>query len=242
MDDIKPKKFVSWNLLENKKYEEKNKAINIEDLNRHEFINTFEANLTTQVTDPYIYVDTDALSKSICDEIIQKFEAEPYNQYNGITGGGLNLKTKKTKEINVTRCKGWKKYDEILHKNLSLALTNYSINCIKKCLNREIYHLMQSNGKFNDTGYQIQKYLKNDGHYVWHQDSSIDYKNKKSRVVTYLWYLNDVDEGGETFFYHCKVKPEKGKLIIFPACWNYNHCGNTPTSNDKYIITGWVYA
>ena len=255
MDNTKSKKFVSWNLEENKQCEQKtdlipsnpsnpsnqSKSPDHIDFFTPEFVNTFESNLTTEIKDPYIYVDTDALPKSICDDIIQKFEAEPYNHYDGVTGGGLNINTKKTKEINVTRCKGWKKYDEILHKNLTSALTKYSINCTKKCLNLEIYNFMRTGGKFSDTGYQIQKYFKNDGHYVWHQDALVDHKNKNHRIITYLWYLNDVNEGGETFFYHCKVKPEKGKLILFPACWNYNHCGNTPTSNNKYIITGWVY-
>ena len=61
------------------------------------------------------------------------------------------------------------------------------------------------------------------------------------RIVTFLFYLNDVEEGGETFFYNGKVKPEAGKLILFPATWTYNHKGNMPISNDKYIVTGWFY-
>ena len=51
--------------------------------------------------------------------------------------------------------------------------------------------------------------------------------------------MNDIEEGGETYFYNGKVKPEAGKLILFPATWTYNHKGNMPKSDDKYIITGW---
>jgi hypothetical protein len=86
----------------------------------------------------------------------------------------------------------------------------------------------------------VQRYIKNYGKYVYHQD----YENQvdKHRVITYLWYLNTIEEGGETEFYgNYKIKPEQGKLIFFPAFWCYPHCGNIPLSDNKYIITGWMY-
>jgi hypothetical protein len=83
----------------------------------------------------------------------------------------------------------------------------------------------------------------NEGRYVYHHDFSIDLKNKKNRVITYLWYLNDVDLGGETDFLNGEIKvvPECGKLILFPASWTYPHKGCIPKSSNKYIITGWIY-
>jgi hypothetical protein len=53
--------------------------------------------------------------------------------------------------------------------------------------------------------------------------------------------LNDVNEGGETYFIDGKVKPTTGKLLLFPATWTYLHKGDIPRSNSKYIITGWLY-
>jgi hypothetical protein len=85
------------------------------------------------------------------------------------------------------------------------------------------------------------KYDKNEGKFVYHDDFSMVNDMKMHRVLTYLWYLNDVDEGGETEF--CgdfKIKPTEGKLILFPASWCYPHKGIMPLSNDKYIITGWL--
>jgi hypothetical protein len=66
---------------------------------------------------------------------------------------------------------------------------------------------------------------------------------KKNRIITYLWYLNDVEEGGETDFpdINIKVKPETGKLVLFPATWDFPHCGKMPISSNKYIVTGWLY-
>ena len=58
-------------------------------------------------------------------------------------------------------------------------------------------------------------------------------------MITYIWYLNDVDEGGETCFYNHKVKPKKGDYY-FSVRWHYNHKAETPISHDKYAIVGWV--
>jgi hypothetical protein len=65
----------------------------------------------------------------------------------------------------------------------------------------------------------------------------------KSRLLTFIWYLNTVENGGETEFFNgrIKIKPEKGKLLLFPSTWTYNHKGNIPISSDKYIVTGWVW-
>jgi len=61
------------------------------------------------------------------------------------------------------------------------------------------------------------------------------------RIITFIWYLNNVEEGGETLFEDFKIKPMEGSLLFFPATWTYPHSGAMPTSNDKYIITGWIY-
>ena len=57
-----------------------------------------------------------------------------------------------------------------------------------------------------------------------------------------MWYLNTVDEGGETeFFDGGIIKPSKGTLVLFPATWDNVHRGKMPISSDKYICNGWIY-
>jgi hypothetical protein len=65
-------------------------------------------------------------------------------------------------------------------------------------------------------------------------------KNNQIRMLAFIWYLNDVHEGGETEFLKGKVTPKRGSLLIFPCSWTYLHKGNVPVSNNKYIITGWI--
>ena len=194
-------------------------------------LETFEKLLSFDLTDPYYYIDKNALSKVTCKGIIDLFESLP--QHKGVTGGGLNTDVKRTFEVKI-QGDIWKEYDDILCKSLYRAVDDYSIQLINKCNNTTL-----TDKTLTDSGYQIQKYIKYDGFYKWHSDERIN-NEKSSRTITFLWYLNDIDEGGETYFYNGKVKPEAGKLILFPATWTYNHKGNMPKSHDKYIITGWI--
>jgi hypothetical protein len=91
----------------------------------------------------------------------------------------------------------------------------------------------------------IQKYDQGVGGYpAWHSENYPEEGRFEAlhRVLLYMVYLNDVDEGGETeFFYQkLKIKPKKGTLVIAPAAWTHTHRGNTPVSGDKYIATSWI--
>ena len=196
----------------------------------------YEKSLSYEITDPYIFIIENSFSIEECNEMIQNFENEP--QVNGWTAGGYNPRIKRTLEVHITGNsdkKEWNYINKLCFNKLSIALKKYSEHCMIKCNNNYLL-----NANVIDTGYQMQKYIKETQYYDWHHD----YCNNEhgSRLITFIWYLNDVNEGGETFFFNCKVKPVVGRLCLFPACWNYNHKGNTPISNDKYIITGWVYS
>jgi hypothetical protein len=60
-----------------------------------------------------------------------------------------------------------------------------------------------------------------------------------NRYMVFLWYLNDVTEGGETEFsdLSLRVAPRAGRLLMFPPYWMYQHSGLPPRSGDKYILS-----
>ena len=60
-----------------------------------------------------------------------------------------------------------------------------------------------------------------------------------NRYLVFLWYLNDVEQGGETSFVDLgiEVKPAAGRLLVFPPYWMFQHAGRAPRSNDKYILS-----
>ena len=88
---------------------------------------------------------------------------------------------------------------------------------------------------------QLQKYKKDTGHYnAWHCEWMSDpSRSSIMRTLITMLYLNDVDEGGKTEFYNqgLEVQPKAGRLVLFPAYFTHTHRGQTPLSNDKYIIT-----
>jgi hypothetical protein len=64
--------------------------------------------------------------------------------------------------------------------------------------------------------------------------------NNKSKILTFIWYLNDQNDA-ETDISGYRVKPEKGKLLIFPSEWFFPYNDTYPRINNKYIITGSIY-
>jgi len=87
----------------------------------------------------------------------------------------------------------------------------------------------------------IKKYKHpDDGYYAWHSDWG-PMPEWIGRLLVAQFYLNDVEEGGETEFYHqgLKIKPKKGTLVMWPVGFTHIHRGNKPTSNDKYILSAW---
>jgi prolyl 4-hydroxylase len=63
-----------------------------------------------------------------------------------------------------------------------------------------------------------------------------------SRYLVLLWYLNDVEAGGETRFpqLDLAVKPQVGRLLMFPPYWLYQHEGVPPLEGEKYILSTYL--
>ena len=178
----------------------------------------------------YLTIEKNGLEHDECDFFINYFEKNNF-KHSGKTNKGLSLNIKKAIECTIIDCSKTKYYID------KLRLAIYK--------NVEIY-MKENNISFkNIPFYEIndlfmKKYIKNDGKFEYHDDFNV--KDKSVRIITYLFYLNDVEEGGETEFLGTyKVKPEKGKMIIFPCSWTFPHSGKMPISNDKYIISGWLH-
>ena len=94
---------------------------------------------------------------------------------------------------------------------------------------------------FYFTQLKLQKTLPTEGYHTWHVEYGKEFEMSK-RAFVYSVYLNDVEEGGETEFLHFskRVKPKKGRIVIWPAAFPYLHRGNPPLSGEKYILTSWM--
>jgi hypothetical protein len=205
--------------------------------------------------DRYIYINENSLSTDLCHEIITKFEEEE-NKGPGITFGGVQPKVKDTTDYNIEENNPkWSRIREALITELINNIQIYAskletpmyhsqpedIGVVTHIPKKNNFKELEANHLFFET-IMVQKYKSNTGRYVYHNDFSSESKKNRFRVLTYIYYLNNVEEGGETQFWdNYKIKPQKGKLVLFPASWTYPHSGLMPLSHDKYIITGWIY-
>lgn len=178
----------------------------------------------------FIFEKRQALSKEFCDDAIARFESHKEDQYQGRIGQQADQDTsiKRSTDLVVSGKPHWHDVDRVLFKSLGMAIREFR--------NQFPYF----NGPFKDMGYGLQR--TNPGEfYHWHIDGgSHDFSH---RQLVAIWYLNDVHgPGGETefLFQDIKIKPEAGKLVLFPPFWTHEHRGVTLESGVKYIATTWV--
>ncbi len=174
-------------------------------------------------------------NENLCDSIIQFFEDHKELQYPGVTGYGKDDIAKKSTDLSIEP------------KNLNLdeyqILKDY-MGELHKCYNdyKDQWPFIKETIKTVDIPrFNIQKYNPG-GHYAKiHSERSTT--QSMHRIFAWMTYLNDVDEGGFTKFthYELKIKPEKGKTIIWPAEWTHAHTGEVLKKGLKYIITGWMH-
>jgi len=178
----------------------------------------------------FIYEVDNALPRSACEDMIQRFEAATDEQYEGHIGQTVSRdqSVKRSTDLVVSGKEHWKEVDAQLFQSLARALGAL----------KETYPFF--GGAFKDMGYAIQRTLPGE-YYRWHIDGGSHTFSHRQLVA--IWYLSDVDgPGGETEFRYqgVKIVPRAGKLILFPPFWTHEHRGVTLESGVKYLATTWV--
>jgi hypothetical protein len=184
---------------------------------------------------PFIWIKDGVLPATFCKQAIKKFDADERKR-PGHTGLGYRPETKRSIDLQISTLPEWKEEDAKFFTLLSKYIPQYQAYA-NKVVNGEADVSIFGSSDVKDGGYQIQKTVPGE-EYTWHNDSVTI--SEYTRVLTYIWYLNDVPEGGETEFYDgTLIKPVRGRMIMFPSTWTFMHRGRTPAS-DKYIATGWM--
>ena len=180
--------------------------------------------------DPFIVTIDKSLSSDLCKRIIDKFEQDD-RKGPGVTGNGYSPEVKQSTDLLISGLHEWDDIDQELYQSLQKGLDEYF-----GYIYQYVGELNFIQNPINDQGYQLQR-TEPGGFYIWHTDESDE--PDKTRFLTYLWYLNDVQEGYTEFLSGERIYPEEGKLLLFPASWTYQHRG-TPPKSVKYICTGWM--
>jgi len=178
----------------------------------------------------FIYEINQALTPDICREIIDRFEHKTEQHYLGRVGQGAAQDTsiKQSTDLAVSAHADWKDIDQILFRSAALAV---------KVLQQKFPYFA---GPFKDVGYNVQRTVPGQ-FYHWHIDGGSH--QFADRQLVLIWYLNDVEgPGGETefSFQQLKIKPEQGKMLLFPPFWTHEHRGVMLQYGVKYIATTWI--
>ena len=179
-------------------------------------------------TPNFIEIYDNALSQEQCKQIITEFELDKINQEAGKCGDGVVETIKKSTDI-IHFINDGSLTSEIITSNLKKPLEDY------KTKYPEINLLYYWNVC---PDYHIQRYYPNEGYFSPHAEVSDG--NVGNRVLVWMFYLNDVDDGGTKFTNYNKIVDAKeGRLVLWSPSWTHTHHGIISSTKTKYIATGW---
>ena len=157
-----------------------------------------------------IYENNKALSADVSDEIILRFKRDERKAPGITTSGEIRTDIKKSIDLNISVIEEWKDIDKILFESLKKDIDRYREKMEK------IIDIPLWSNKIKDDRYNVKEYKPGD-YYNWHVDA-YTHNDGWTRTIACIWYLNEVEEGGETeFLFGKKIVPSKGKLLLFPS-------------------------
>jgi 2OG-Fe(II) oxygenase superfamily len=180
-----------------------------------------------------IFYIKELLPKELCGSIIENYHRDPRKHPGHTLGSRGEKKThdevKISTDLEITNEGVWTATHEELHR----VVTRLVLSVAAQFPSLQVWPL-------RCTGYKIQHYRRNEGHFKWHFDALGP--GAWDRQLALIIYLNSVAEGGETCFHrqNLKVKPVAGDAVLFPTFWTHMHCGEIPRSDDKYVISSFV--
>lgn len=177
------------------------------------------------------------LPKTICDQIIDRFEYHYPKEYSkGITEDNKwnNSLNRKDQAIFLER----PEYNEPeLVKLVGDAIDSCAIQYA------ETFGHISDMYLTHRKSIKIQKTSPYGGYHVWHHEQTAG-EDSHDRELVWTLYLNDMPPGEaetEFMYQHTKVQPTVGTVCIFPAAFTHLHRGLTVYSYPKYIATGWYF-
>lgn len=217
----------------------------------------------------FIEVIDNAIDRDLCQQFIRQFESSQ-NTAPGRTGGGIDTDKKRSLDVSIVQHPEFSAQYQALLPQLSKHLIDYfekyffavigpigltvadpqtgqpvklTQDNFERVGKPNLPNLIQYLFRIGDIN--AQKYVAKSGGYpYWHSEvyPQAQHNDALHRILLFMFYLNDVEEGGTTDFYYQNrtVEPRAGRMVIAPAYFTHTHRGSIPISNDKYILTSWV--
>lgn len=178
----------------------------------------------------FIRVYDEDLTTAFCNRMVQSFQTLGRFQAPNGRGVRAGLEQSQWTEVNVTR----------LADTGFLGFFRTRIDAALERYNSEVDLGIRIPNTPKTADLVLKRYRAGgQDSFQLHFDSINEVAN---RYLVMLWYLNDVEEGGETRFpqLDVAVRPRAGRLLVFPPYWMYQHEGLPPGSGEKYILSTYL--
>ena len=167
----------------------------------------------------YIMVFDDTFPADFCDATVARFEQDSRHVER-------DAERRSFTELDITELADWQKELGFLRNTMAEKAKLYQ---------QELKAFFPDQFRWGNC--RIKRYAPNDKHEFGRHVDAIN-MGSAPRFLAMFCYLNDVEKGGETWFERLdmKIKPVKGRMVLFPPLWLYVHSGCKPVSNAKYFI------
>jgi hypothetical protein len=192
--------------------------------------------------DKFIVELPNFIPPKLCEQIINRFESDDkktvgFMRYH-MGDDTITERLKYNEELNISAYENWKDISSDLRIFMEQAILEY-FKHIKDNFNYDQkYHTLDrilSLINIEHDMYLVQK-IKRGDYFPWHIDGVIGTKFFV-QIIIYLNTLN-IEDGGRTEFSNGRsIKPEIGKVLIFPCSWTFPHRGTKVKCDYKYICT-----
>jgi len=190
----------------------------------------------------FIYEIPNVISKETCEELIENYEKDDNKEPTSISDHCVSTHVRRSMHTWMTDEDIWGKIKQDVIKVIIDGIDKYSdYLCDENIISTKTsIHLFKDRLVFEEI--YLNKSKEGD-YYHWHIDSNTS-SGKRIRAFSCLIYLNTLeeDQGGCTEF-KCgkKVRPEQGKLVIFPSTWTYEHrAAEVKNGGVKYTCGTWL--
>tara|TARA_B100000214_G_scaffold298742_1_gene228798 strand:- start:68 stop:643 length:576 start_codon:yes stop_codon:yes gene_type:complete len=171
------------------------------------------------------------MPENIIDEINDYFDSMKHKLKPGTQGRKkINKDVKESLDLGVDFNDYEPPFLEYRKSNQHI-LDNY-LNVFKRANENDAFGIKEN--------INIQHYPVGGGFKIWHHENKGSLPIGRDRHLTFMTYLNDVDDGGTEFLYQkITIPAKKGLTIVWPTQWTHTHRGQISHTKEKRIITGW---
>ncbi len=176
-----------------------------------------------------IHVYDNVLDLNTCETLIKLFEDNIDKQEHIENNSKPNFT-----QFNLTKNSNLSEKIQNIHNYLIQIVFTY----------KKIYCNSIKNNYFptqhNFEEFRIKKYNNNGKDLFDTHVDVMDFSTAR-RFLSFFWYLNDVNDGGETIFEKLTITPKIGRMVVFPPLWMFPHKGEIPISNPKYLLSTYLH-